>query len=197
AVVAPIEYHREIAAPEVLYTRARTDRRVKATLPAPYIIGRRMWHPEHSRRAYPTREKLMHDCVGILRREIEAVRAAGAATVQLDEPWLAVLVDPKVRAEDGIPDVRHQMDLCADLPNQTRRGPPRSGTAVPLLPPPLRGQPKAGGSHPLHRAAARRGGVGTFLPRPPPAGRGGGAPPRALPRRAAARSRLHRPLRPP
>src|SRR5262245_66329207 len=33
AVVAPIEYHREIAAPEVRYVRARTDRRVKATLP--------------------------------------------------------------------------------------------------------------------------------------------------------------------
>ena len=45
AVVAPIEYYREIAAPEVRYARARTERRVKATLPAPYIIGRRMWHP--------------------------------------------------------------------------------------------------------------------------------------------------------
>src|SRR5438046_812703 len=43
AVVAAIEYHRPIAAPEIRYVRARTARRVKATLPAPYILGRRMW----------------------------------------------------------------------------------------------------------------------------------------------------------
>jgi len=59
AVVAPLAYDRPIAADEVRYVRARTARRVKATLPSPYIIGRRMWHPEHSRAAYPTRERLM------------------------------------------------------------------------------------------------------------------------------------------
>src|SRR6185295_3434486 len=46
AVVAPIEYYRPIAADEVRYLRGRTKRRIKATLPSPYIIGRRMWHPE-------------------------------------------------------------------------------------------------------------------------------------------------------
>jgi 5-methyltetrahydropteroyltriglutamate--homocysteine methyltransferase len=132
AVVAPIEYDREIAAPEIRYARARTDRPVKATLPAPYIIGRRMWHPEHSRAAYPTREGLMRDCVGVLRREIEAVRAAGAATVQLDEPWLATLVDPRFRAEEGIDDVRYEMDLCADLLNETLDGLAGIATAVHL-----------------------------------------------------------------
>ena len=53
----------------------------------PYIIGRRMWHPEHSKAAYPTREQLMTDCVPILRQEIELLREAGADTVQLDEPY--------------------------------------------------------------------------------------------------------------
>ncbi len=122
AVIAPIEYHRPIAAQEVRYVRARTRRRVKATLPSPYIIGRRMWQPEHSRAAYPTREKLMGDCVGILRREIEAVRDAGADTVQLDEPWLATLVDPRFRETEGIRDARHEMDLCVDLLNETLDG---------------------------------------------------------------------------
>ena len=122
AVVAPIEYHRPIAAHEVLYLRPRTRRRVKVTLPSPYIIGRLMWHPDHSRAAYPTREGLMADCVGILRREIEAVREAGADTVQLDEPWLATLVDPGFREEEGIRDARYEMDLCADLVNQTLDG---------------------------------------------------------------------------
>ena len=70
---------------EIRYIRGRTQRRIKATLPALYIIGRRMWHPEHSKAAYPTREQLMTDCVPILRQEIELLREAGADTVQLDE----------------------------------------------------------------------------------------------------------------
>lgn len=122
AVVAPIAYHRPIAAQEIEFVRPRTGRRVKATLPAPYIIGRRMWHPEHSKAAYPTREKLMADCVPVLRQEIEAVRAAGADTVQLDEPWLSTLVDPGFREKEGVTDVRYEMDLCADLINQTLDG---------------------------------------------------------------------------
>ncbi|MGH7267198.1 MAG: hypothetical protein ACREMB_20455 [Candidatus Rokuibacteriota bacterium] len=122
AVVEPIEYHRPIAADEIRHLRGRTSRRIKATLPSPYIIGRRMWHPQHSRAAYPAREQLMAACVPVLRREIEAVGAAGADTVQLDEPWLAVLVDARYRAEEGITDARHEMDLCADLVNQTLDG---------------------------------------------------------------------------
>ncbi len=122
AVVAPIEYHRPIAAEEVRFLRPRTGRRLKVTLPSPYIIGRRMWHPEHSRAAYPTREALMADCVGVLRREIAAVREAGADTIQLDEPWLATLVDSRFREKEGIRDPQYEMALCADLVNQTLDG---------------------------------------------------------------------------
>jgi 5-methyltetrahydropteroyltriglutamate--homocysteine methyltransferase len=122
AVVAPVEYYRPIAADEVRFVRGRTQQRIKATLPSPYIIGRRMWHPEHSTKAYPTREKLMVACVPILRQEIQAVREAGADTVQLDEPWLSVLVDPRFREREGITDVASEMDLCVDLINQTVDG---------------------------------------------------------------------------
>jgi 5-methyltetrahydropteroyltriglutamate--homocysteine methyltransferase len=122
AVVAPIAYDRPIVADEVRFIRSRTQRRVKVTLPAPYIIGRRMWHPEYSRAAYPTREQLMAACVPILRQEIERVRDAGADTVQLDEPWLATMVDPRRREQDQITDVQYQMDLCVDLLNQTLDG---------------------------------------------------------------------------
>lgn len=122
AVVAPIEYYRPITAEEVRFVRSRTRRRVKATLPSPYIIGRRMWHPEHSKAAYPTREKFMAACVPILRQEILAARDAGADTVQLDEPWLSVMVDPKFREKEGIANVHDEMDLCIDLVNQTLDG---------------------------------------------------------------------------
>ena len=122
AVVAPLEYYRPIAVDEIRFSRPRTERRLKATLPSPYIIGRRMWHPEHSAAAYPKREQLMTACVPILRQEIEALREAGADTVQLDEPWLSTLVDPKFREKDGVTDVQYEMDLCVDLLNQTLDG---------------------------------------------------------------------------
>ncbi len=122
AVVASIEYHRPIAVEEIRFLRERTQRRVKATLPAPYIIGRRMWHPEHSKGAYPTREKLMADCVPILRQEVKALRDAGADTVQLDEPWLSTMVDPEFRERERVTDVPYEIDLCVDLINQTLDG---------------------------------------------------------------------------
>jgi 5-methyltetrahydropteroyltriglutamate--homocysteine methyltransferase len=122
AVVQPLEYFRPLAAEEIRFVRSRTQRRLKATLPSPYIIGRRMWSPEHSRQAYATREKLMAACVPILRREMEAVRAAGADTVQLDEPWLCTLVDPAFRLKEQVADVQYEMDLCVDLINQTLSG---------------------------------------------------------------------------
>ncbi len=162
AVVARIEYHREIAAPEVRYVRARTTRRVKATLPSPYIIGRRMWHPGHSRAAYPRREDLMADCVGVLRREIEAVRAAGADTVQLDEPWLATLVDPRFRAEEGIADVRAEMELCVDLLNRTLDGISGIATAVHLCHAHFAREHKTEGSYDLIMPALARVRAGTI-----------------------------------
>ena len=77
AVVSPVEYYRGIAVEEIRYLRQRTQRRVKATLPSPYIIGRRMWHPEHSRNAYPTREAFVEECADILRQEVLTLADAG------------------------------------------------------------------------------------------------------------------------
>ena len=122
AVVAPIEYDQPIAADEIRFLRSRTQRRVKGTLPGPYTIGRRMWHPEYSREAYPTATALMEACVPILRQEIDRLQEAGADTVQLDEPWLCRLVDPEIRKSDGIEDVNAEIDLCVDLVNQTVDG---------------------------------------------------------------------------
>ena len=122
AVVEPIEYYRPLVLEEATFARPRTDCRLKVTLPAPYIVGRRMWHPEHSKQAYPTPEKLMADCVPILRREIESLIQTGINTIQLDEPWLSTLVDPKFREREGLTDVQYEMDLCADLINQVVDG---------------------------------------------------------------------------
>jgi 5-methyltetrahydropteroyltriglutamate--homocysteine methyltransferase len=74
----------------------------------------------------------MRDCVPILRREIVAIREAGAATVQLDEPWLSAMVDSRFREREGISAPHYQMDLCADLINQTVSGITGIDTAIHL-----------------------------------------------------------------
>ena len=132
AVVTPIEYSRPLVLEELQFTRSRTKRRVKVTLPAPYIIGRRMWHAEHSKKAYPTREALMEACVPILRQEIEALRTEGVDTVQLDEPWLSTMVDPAFCQREGIDDPPREMDLCVDLVNQVLDGFDGLGTGMHL-----------------------------------------------------------------
>lgn len=122
AVVAPIESHRPLVLQELQFLRPRTRRRVKVTLPAPYIIGRRMWHKDHSKKAYPTREGLMEACVPILRQEIAWLRDAGVDTIQLDEPWLSTMVDPAFRQREEIDDPSAEMDRCVDLVNQVLDG---------------------------------------------------------------------------
>ena len=93
AVTSLLQRKGTIVAHEVEYSRARTNRRLKCTLPAPYIIGNLMWSRTESKGAYPNREDFMQACVPILREEIQLIKAAGADVIQLDEPWMALLVD--------------------------------------------------------------------------------------------------------
>ena len=64
----------------------------------------------------------MTDCVPILRQEIGQLHQAGVDTIQLDEPWLSTLGDPKFREREGFTDLQYEMDLCVDLINQVVDG---------------------------------------------------------------------------
>src|SRR2546428_8643286 len=55
------------------HTRART----KVALPSPYLLGQRMWEPEKSSKAYPTRESFMLALVPILREELRRLAGVG------------------------------------------------------------------------------------------------------------------------
>ena len=44
-----------VVAEEARFLKENTDRGVKVCLPSPYLLGQRMWEPEHSAGAYPTR----------------------------------------------------------------------------------------------------------------------------------------------
>ena len=87
----------------------------KITLPAPALLGERLWHPVRSRQAYPKREDFVRDCVEPLRREIALIRDIGIDIVQIDDPHLCLFVDPEVRKGYENPD--RAADFAADMIN--------------------------------------------------------------------------------
>jgi 5-methyltetrahydropteroyltriglutamate--homocysteine methyltransferase len=105
---------------EVAFLKKLTQRRIKATLPAPGLLGERMWDPEKSSGAYPTREDFVRDCVPVLRREVELLRDEGVGIVQVDDPHLCLFVDPDVRAQYD--DADRAADFAVDMDNQVFEG---------------------------------------------------------------------------
>ncbi|MCH2213392.1 MAG: cobalamin-independent methionine synthase II family protein [Fuerstiella sp.] len=105
-----------VAADEAHFLRQCTDRHIKVALPSPYLIGQRMWEPDYSRDAYPTREAFCEALVPVLRQELLAIREAGVDMIQLDEPHLCVLVDPDVRAQFDDPEA--EMRRAVDWINE-------------------------------------------------------------------------------
>ena len=103
-------------AKEVAFLKSLTKRDIKATLPAPALLGERMWDAEVSSKAYPTREQFVEDCVPILRKEIELLREEGVSIIQVDDPHLCLFVDPGVRA--SYEDADRASDFAVDMDNQ-------------------------------------------------------------------------------
>jgi 5-methyltetrahydropteroyltriglutamate--homocysteine methyltransferase len=91
-------------AEEIAFLRRATDRKIKATLPAPALLGERMWDPRKSAGAYPTRDAFVEACVPILREALLRIRDAGADVVQIDDPHLCLFVDPEVRRQYDDPE---------------------------------------------------------------------------------------------
>ena len=91
-------------AAEIRYLKSITSHRIKATLPAPALLGERMWDEKKSSGAYPTRRAFVEDCVPVLRHELELLRDEGVDVIQIDDPHLCLLVDDKVRAQYQDPD---------------------------------------------------------------------------------------------
>jgi 5-methyltetrahydropteroyltriglutamate--homocysteine methyltransferase len=105
---------------EVEFLKTITGKQVKATLPAPALLGERMWDPGRSSKAYPTRADFVRDCVPFLRKEVELLRDQGVSVVQIDDPHLCLFVDPEVRRQYDNPDTA--ADFAVDMINQTVEG---------------------------------------------------------------------------
>lgn len=144
---------RPLAAHELAVVQRLTDRPVKVALPGPYLLTRTMWLECVSDRAYETRESLGEDFVRVLREEIEALIAAGAAIVQLDEPVLTEVVHG--RSSQG-----NRSFMCGALGEKRSPG-EELAFARSLLSQALHGLPPSGSP------CTSAGGTGPVTSRPP------------------------------
>ena len=122
AVVSRLIPKRPIAAGEARFLQEHTDSRITVAIPSPYTIGRRMWSREHSTSAYATREEFMEACVPIVRNEIGELARLGVDAIQLDDPWLALLVDPDYCQWQGITDIEREIELSVRCVNGATDG---------------------------------------------------------------------------
>jgi 5-methyltetrahydropteroyltriglutamate--homocysteine methyltransferase len=99
AAVAPLRRQGPIVLDGIAFLRRLTRRKIKVTLPSAYVLLRRFYSPEHSTKAYPTREHFLRAVEGILLEEANDVLAAGADCLQFDDPMLGYFVDPKYREQ--------------------------------------------------------------------------------------------------
>jgi 5-methyltetrahydropteroyltriglutamate--homocysteine methyltransferase len=102
-------------AAEARFLRSITNRRIKVTLPAPALLGDRMWDPDASGSSYPDRTDFVRDCVPILRREVQLLCDAGVDIIQIDDPHLCLFVDPEIRSLYADPGAA--ADFAVDMVN--------------------------------------------------------------------------------
>ena len=122
AVTQPLRQERPIALDEARFVKRTTTRRTLTAVPSPYTIARRMWSPEHSTGAYATREDFMEACIPIINGELQRLTSLGVDAIQLDDPWLALLVDGEYRARVGIDDVEHEIEMAVQGVNGAVEG---------------------------------------------------------------------------
>lgn len=113
---------------EVAFLKTITQKQIKATLPAPALLGERLWDAEQSRRAYPQREDFVRACVPILREELQLLVREGVAIVQIDDPHLCLFVDSDVRAQ--YEDADRAADFAVDMTNAVVDGCTLAGAKV-------------------------------------------------------------------
>jgi 5-methyltetrahydropteroyltriglutamate--homocysteine methyltransferase len=96
-VVRPISVRYSLAEREYAFLRQHSRARTKFCLPAP-SYHRTVWHPQHSREAYPRCEDFLVAMRDVVRSTVREAAALGCDYVQLDAPNYGNLCDPDLRA---------------------------------------------------------------------------------------------------
>ena len=113
-----MEPRRSLAGAEAAFLRRTTSSKTIVAIPSPYTTGCRLWSAEHSTGAYATRDEFMDACIPIIREEARHLASLGVDAIQIDEPWLALLVDPAFRKRDGITDIDREIELSVKCVNE-------------------------------------------------------------------------------
>ena len=87
-----VKYNKPLVADEMVELKKITNKKIKATLPGPYLITRSMWLPALSKQFYENKDQLGEDIIKILKQEIDALASVGVNIIQFDEPVLTEVV---------------------------------------------------------------------------------------------------------
>ena len=87
-----VKYNKPLVADEMIELKKLTTKKIKATLPGPYLMTRSMWLPALSKQYYNSKDDLGEDIILILKQEIDALVLLGVDIVQFDEPVLTEVV---------------------------------------------------------------------------------------------------------
>jgi 5-methyltetrahydropteroyltriglutamate--homocysteine methyltransferase len=127
--VGQVHARDSLALDELKFLKEHTDRKTKIPLPGPYMLTRSSWFPGLSDTAYPEIEDLGREVSGILRREVLALKDAGADFVQFDEPVLSQVVYGAEGAETFMcaalasrKDPTQELSYALELINRTVQG---------------------------------------------------------------------------
>jgi 5-methyltetrahydropteroyltriglutamate--homocysteine methyltransferase len=113
-VVKKIKIDRPVFTQDADFLIQHTDRVTKFALPSPFLIAVRYWHEDYSRDAYPTREHLMMELAGILKKEAEILVETGIDIIQIDDPALTYFCDTRLTSGKKIHDERLHKGWDAD-----------------------------------------------------------------------------------
>jgi 5-methyltetrahydropteroyltriglutamate--homocysteine methyltransferase len=127
--VGQLQARDSLALDELKFLKEHTRRMTKIPLPGPYMLTRSSWFPGLSDKAYPEIEDLGREVSGILRREVLALKDAGADFIQFDEPVLSQVVYGAEGAETFMcaalasrKDPTQELSYALELMNRTVQG---------------------------------------------------------------------------
>jgi 5-methyltetrahydropteroyltriglutamate--homocysteine methyltransferase len=115
--VAPLAQHGPIAARRRVSCARSATRRSSSRCPR-RTSSRGGRVSERSRSAYATREGVRSwTRIPILRDELRTLTDERVEHVQIDEPWLLMLVDPLEQERRGVNDLEHEIETCVNAVN--------------------------------------------------------------------------------
>lgn len=90
--VGKLSRRESLAVADLKFLQQLTDKKIKITLPGPYLLTRSMWVTALTRKAYWNHKRMADDIVKILREELIELRNNGCDFVQFDEPVLTEII---------------------------------------------------------------------------------------------------------